>query len=103
MPLLRFSTEDNDLNNNTIALAERLQKLERIVPLSGVFIANVALPAGAAVKVRHGLGRVPRGYFDAGMSGAAAAGYINMAKDATFLTLTATGFGATITLSLWVF
>jgi len=102
--MLKRSTGNADLDNNTAELDDRLKVLEGIALLRGRHIADVALPNAVQTKVRHQLGRTPFGYLTAGMTGAAAAGYINVIRrDNEILTLEANGFGATIVLAMWVY
>jgi len=102
--MIKRQTGNPDVDANVVDLDDRLKQLEANALLRGRFIADVSLAAGVATAVRHHLGRKPLGYLPAGMTGAAAAGYINVtSKDTDFLTLTATGYGATIVLSMWVF
>lgn len=102
--MIKRNTGHPDADNNVINLDDRLQKLEANALLRGRFIAGVSLLNAIATPIRHHLGRLPLGFLDAGKTGAVAAGYLNVTSaDADFITLTATGFGATIVQSLWVF
>jgi hypothetical protein len=72
--------------------------------LSGVDV-DVTLPDGLLVEVRHGLGRRFVGYSLSAPMGAATAGLIAEsapARDRAAVRLTATGFGATVTLRMRV-
>lgn len=102
--MIQTRTGDPLLDANTVALRDEVKRLADVELLGagkGRFI-EVDLPNATAVAVRHQLKRTPKGVVQAGMSGAVSAGYVNVAKDETFITLTATGFGATITMTLWV-
>lgn len=101
--MIKRRTGNVDVDNNIIDLDDRLQKVEQNALLRGHAIAGVSLPNATPTAIRHHLGRVPLGFLEMGKTGAVAAGYINVvSRDVDFLTLTATGFGATIVLSMWV-
>ena len=67
--------------------------------LDGVIVANKDMPAAGAVRVVHGLGRRPRGWFVIDSTGAAPMLY-RTAWDASSLTLQS---GAASKVSFWVF
>jgi hypothetical protein len=102
--MIKRNTGNPEVDANVVDLDDRLKALEAASLLRGRHVSGVTLAAGVAKKVRHQLGRTPLGYLNAGMTGAVAAGYINViSRDADFLELKATGYGATITLALWVY
>lgn len=102
--MIKRNTGNPDIDGNVVDLDDRLRAIESLSLVRGRHVSGVALPNGVATKFRHQLGRTPLGYLNAGMTGAVSAGYINVtSRDEDFLELTATGFGATITLALWVY
>jgi hypothetical protein len=102
--MIKRNTGNPDIDANVVDLDDRLRTLEGLVLLRGRHLSGVQLAVGVAKKVRHQLGRTPLGYLNAGMTGAVAAGYINViSRDENFIELLATGFGATVTLAMWVY
>lgn len=102
--MIKRNTGNPDVDNNVVDLDDRLKAIEGMALLRGRHLFGVQLVAGVAKQVRHQLGRTPLGYLNAGMTGAVAAGYINVvSRDADFLELVANGFGATVTLAMWVY
>ena len=74
--------------------------------LNGRLIADVNLADNATVRIPHRLGRKWQGWILTSFRGASTTGRLEdvSALDAeTHLTLKATGWGATVTASLWVF
>lgn len=107
MPLIKFSTGNADLDNNTIALSDRIDRLAALPLMGGRLLTGIDLAAAADVDVPHLLGRPFRGWFIADLLGAVTGGVVNRVNAAydtkRFLRLNAVGYGATITVSLWVF
>jgi len=105
--MLNRNTGNKDLDGNTVNLDDRLKQLEASPLLRGRQIDDIALANATDVDVRHLLGREWTGWFVVDTTGAAAAGRIDgstAAYDkASFLRLRATGYGATITVSIWVY
>ncbi len=72
--------------------------------VDGVLIKNVTLRGATPVSVRHGLSRVPRGWLVVRYPVAAASGRVGQtASDGQTLSLQADGWGADISVDLWVF
>lgn len=72
-------------------------------PASGERIVTVSLADGKATPVAHGLGRAPIMVTPSIVRGAASAGYIVETRDGDrtkAVTLTANGYGATVTLEV---
>jgi hypothetical protein len=78
------------------------------LPLAGAVIKrDVTLQSGVATPVPHGLGRIPNIVIPSVPRGAVSAGFIVEVRDGKFrrdqyITLTASGYGATITIDLTV-
>lgn len=89
-------TRHND-HRDADALAEDLRPILDSEIVTGKLVEGIELSAGTVV-VRHGLGRVPRGYALARAEGAAPS-YYETARDARTITLTA---GGSATIALWV-
>jgi hypothetical protein len=74
---------------------------------AAVLIEGIQLPAGAVVDILHGLGRPARGWVCVDITGALAPGGIvrhrNNNDERRYLSLQATGYGATVNVSLLVF
>lgn len=63
--------------------------------------ATVTLPSGTAVAILHGLGRAMKNYSISAVTGATATGRIvESLRTADGMTLTATGYGATVSVSI---
>lgn len=105
--MLLRRTGDPALDANTLALENAVDSVKALPIVGGRLMTGVTLAAGVATDVAHRLGRPWRGWLLCGMSGAAGAGYINETTTgydtSNLLRLTATSFGATITVRLWIF
>jgi hypothetical protein len=102
--MLIAKTGDRDIDNNFKDVDDRLRALAASPLLLGKQIDDVELEVATSTPIRHQLGRKPKGYFVVDMTGATTAGFLNTDdSDDLFLTLTATDYGATITVSLWVY
>lgn len=107
--MLNTNTGNRDLDNNTRELLGRLTTLEAIDILRGRLITGVELANATDVDVQHLLGREWRGWIVCDIYGAASTGRIMGTAPTTdydrsqFLRLQANGYGATITVALWVF
>jgi hypothetical protein len=94
-----------------LSVEDRVFSLEKTPLLDGRLIEDVELEMGVATMVRHGLGRVWRGYVITKMAGASTAGVLQHNDPTTaqfydrkqIIKLTAAGWGATITVDLYVF
>lgn len=105
--MVNTNTGDAALDANTRGLLDMIKQLQDVALLRGRLIAGVELANAADVDIQHLLGRSWQGWIVVDTTGAAAAGRIDgttAAYDAsTLLRLRATGYGATITVALWVF
>lgn len=87
---------------------EAFQELGQIQILSGKQVARVELPNATTVRINHGLGRPVSGWFVTDIVGPTATGRIQRVVSAAAETerqlwIQANGWGATITVALWVF
>ncbi len=85
---------------------DAIGELQR-APLAGAkVVSGVRLENGKATTVAHGLGRAPKWVGISAVRGASSAGFINETRGgvdaARVLVLTASGFGATITIDVMV-
>jgi small basic protein len=107
MPLLKYATGNADLDNNTVALKDLIDRIKDIPLVGGRLITGIQLAAATNVDVPHLLGRPFRGWAVVDMLGAVTGGVINRVNAAydtkRFLRLNAVGFGATVTIAMWVF
>lgn len=103
----RRRTGDGNLDVNVDAIRDDMTVFGKIAILRGRLIEGLPMPAGADVDVSHKLGRVPKGWIIVDLVGAAATGRFERRDDAvdrkSVLRLRATGWAATIVVSLWVF
>ncbi len=87
-------------------MGREVQELRRHPLSEAVLIENISLAEATGTSIRHRLGREWVGYLVCKLIGATSTGRIVAAKardDGRFIHLTATGHGATITVSLLVF
>jgi hypothetical protein len=97
---LRLTTGDLDVDRALDEVRRSLQSVARDPYINGRDVA-VTLPDATAVVVQHGLGRTMVGYSQSPVKGAVTVGMVQeTARDARSVTLTATGYGATVTLGL---
>lgn len=93
--------------NPTQQLADHRRALDEIRrdPLLNARTIVVNLPVGVEVRVRHGLGRPFTNYYLSAPKGATATGRIveGDGDDSTEVVLTATGYGATVTVRMSIF
>ncbi len=104
--MFSIQTGDPKLDANTIALRDELTKQGMVEILRGRRVPDIALANATNVDIRHGLGRPVKGWIMCDLTGATAAGVITrgaVLDERTFLRLRAINYGATITVSLWVF
>ncbi len=84
---------------------DAIGELQR-APLAGAkVVSGVRLENGKATTVAHGLGRAPKWVGISALRGAASAGFINETRSgdtSKSVTLTASGYGATITVDVMV-
>lgn len=88
-------------------VSEELEPLTTVPIVSGVLLKSVTIADGATVDVPHGLRRNFRGWFVADITGAysTTGRIVRQAHEdeERFLRLKADGWGATVTVALWVF
>jgi hypothetical protein len=105
--VINTNTGNAALDGNTRELLNRIRLLEAVDILRGRLIEDVELANATDVDVQHLLGREFKGWAVVDLTGASTSGVIQRSTadydHATTLRLTATGYGATITVSLWVF
>ena len=102
----RIPTGDVQIDRAVDAVRLPLAELVGVPVLGGVLLTDIDLPDGVTVRVNHGLGRKWRGWIIASMRGASTSGRIQDADaddNARQLWLKADGYGATVTVSAWVF
>lgn len=103
----RRRTGDGNLDVNVDAIRDDMSVFGRIAILRGRLFEGLSMPAGVDVDILHQLGRPPRGWIVVDLVGPVATGRFERRNDAvdrkTVLRLRATGWGATITVSVWVF
>lgn len=103
----RRRTGDANLDQNVDAIADALDIFGRIAILRGRLIRGLSMGAGVDVDIVHQLGRAPVGWIVVDLVGPAATGRFErrdgVVDAKSILRLRATGWGATITVSLWVF
>ena len=108
---MRRKTLDSSVDLNFIEVDERIDSINSMPIVNGVVIEDVRLTAGVTTRINHGLGRKLTGWILVDLQGASTTGRIErdpgtaVAPEPTAeqLWLKATGWGATITVSLWVF
>jgi len=85
---------------------EQLRALQKRPGVLLEVLPNIELADGAAVYVKHGLGRAPRWAAPSIVRGAVATGRIDELREGVdrtkYIVLQASGFGATITIDLAV-
>jgi hypothetical protein len=107
--VLNTNTGDKNLDGNTRELLNMIRGLQAIDVLKGRLVEGVDLANATDVDVAHLLGRAWKGWIVVDTYGASSAGRIDGTAPtvdydrAQYLRLRATGYGATITVSLWVF
>lgn len=87
-------------------VSEAIGELQQAPIIAGRPIANVKLVDGFATPVPHGMGR-PVMWFHSGIRGAVSNGRIDDLRDGNvdrskYISLRATGYGATIYVDVWV-
>ena len=83
--------------------AEKITQIQKQPMVSAGVVYGVSLADSVATPVSHKLGRTPTIVIPSVIRGATTAGLlVENSRDANFVTLTASGFGATITLDLVV-
>ena len=103
---ISFRHEDPSVERQFRNLDERVKELVKRPAMSGEVLLDVELPNGTQVLIPHGQGR-PVSVFPSGIRGASSSGRIEESRDTTndrsqYIVLEAKGFGATITVDLWV-
>ena len=102
-PVVRRSTGDRDVD---LALEEHKKGIDDVQrdPILKRRTIKVTLPDAALVQVRHGLGRTFENFVLSPPTGATTSGRIveTAGAAATEVKLTATGYGATITVRLTI-
>lgn len=105
--MINTNTGEPNLDANTRGLLDLIGQLQKVDILRGRQLTGIDLAAATDVDVPHLLGRAWRGWIVVDTTGATSAGRIDGSlaeyDHAKFLRLKATGYGATITVSLWVF
>lgn len=105
--MLRRKTGDGNLDQNTDSVSDALVIAGGVAIVRGRLIEGLSMPAGVDVDILHKLGRVPKGWIIVDNVGPAATGRFERRDDAVdrklILRLRATGWGATIIVSVWVF
>ena len=103
----RKKTGDRDVDDNVAYLDDRIQRLSAVSIINGLSVIDVPMPDGADVDIIHRLGRTPIGWTLVDLVGAVSTGRIERIESthdrAKILKLRATGWGAPIRISLWVF
>lgn len=92
-------------------IRQAMNEVAQVPLLQGRLVENVKLSDGAVVKIKHGLGRKLRGWVLTDLYDATSTGRIvrvrtsggRNASDESDIWLRADGWGATITVGLWVF
>lgn len=106
MKVARQPTGNRDVDRALAPLVVVANELTSIPILDGRLIERVELPDATTVKINHLLGRAWRGHIQCSLVGAVSAGRIDDvsgADEKRQLWLKATGYGATVTVTLWVF
>lgn len=103
MTLLAIEVADEAAERVRRSHHDALAELQGLALAGARILQGVTLEDGVAKTIAHGLGRKPA-YVSAGIPrGAIAAGYVvETSRDARSLVLTASGYGATITVDLVV-
>ena len=104
----RFMQADHGAARAFDDVREAVASLESLPVLSGRLIEGVDLADAETRRILHGLNRRVRGWIRTDLTGAVSTGRIERVVDPGAnlnreLWLKATGWGATITVSLWVF
>lgn len=104
-PALSLRLDDPKQEQVRLNTDERIRELQRTPAAGLVVISGVELADGVATKIVHRLGRRPLLAFPSFVRGAISTGRIDQddSKDpGTYFVLTASGFGATITIDIGV-
>lgn len=105
--MFRRRTGDGNLDENIDSISDALNIAGRVAVVRGRLVEGLAMPAGVDVDIPHKLGRVPKGWIIVDNVGPTATGRFERRDDAIdrklILRLRATGWGATIIVSVWVF
>ena len=104
---LSIRLADQDPDRVIRDLQQKIRELQALPLTSARVIQVVTLADSALTPVRHGLGRIPIWVRESTVRGATSSGRIVETRDGTldrtqFVALTATGWGATITIDLLV-
>lgn len=106
--------ENGQANRAVFELSSKINEILRVCPLlDGVLLEGVQLANGSVTRIPHKLRRKPRGWIVVDMINATGtSGQIqrsqsdsngNTPDETQQLWLTAGGFGAVVTVSLWIF
>lgn len=100
--------DDPDVDRVLRDLERRLRAIESAPIVQGNFIKGVELANNTEVNVSHKLGRTPNGVLVTPVQGASTSGRIIEQRGTSvdrsrFVQLLAVGFGATVTVDVWVY
>lgn len=98
------------LQQVTDRVRHQLNRVSDVALVNGVHVGDTELPDAAYVHVKHKLGRKALGWIVTETRNATTGGVINRAlsgeeahDEASTIVLVALGYGATITIRLWVY
>ncbi len=102
-PDLPLKLADNASERVRRAHATQIAELQKTPAAGALVVSDVELEDGVATQVAHGLDHVPLWVGPSAVRGATSTGRIvQSASDSKFVTITATGHGATVTIDLLV-
>lgn len=104
IPSIATRLDDTELERARRNLDDRVTELQGLPFADATIISNISLADAQPTRVPHGLGRVAKWIGPSCVRGATATGRIVETRDGSpdATTLTATGWGATITIDLVV-
>jgi hypothetical protein len=105
-PIPRSATGDLATDKAIDPMRNLLNELAVSPLLQGRLIEDVAIESGATIRIYHGLGRQPRGWFVVDLVGPSTSGHIERVIGGDrerVLQLKATGYGAAIKVAVWIF
>lgn len=106
MRTIRYKIEDKNTDRAIEDIRDLLDAVSESPIANGIHIADVELVDGVAKDVFHGLGRRYQNFLYGSVEGATSSGRIQRvagADDFRFVRIQADGWGATITVRLWVY